>query len=1148
MSKTKFDNNYLPKRMNIILYTKTDQYSRKFYEPQMSIPSSSSRFVNFNPLIKINKDTFFNTYKIKPNDPKPLSDNIIDIFLNKQKFDDLLNDIVMKTDKKELSIQDSCTQKVIDNNIKTTLDVLFKSGNVLEIDKKSYTIYNYTWLNGDWLIYSRDIKKETDEYQQSTRRFNNIHRQYNEETEQQITTNAFNKLSQEIPNCLKGNPEGTSLFITGEKKNTEEQNASDENANYNKVTDDNNISKFFDESKLDTFSLSENNNYLPYNLTYDKPSFLKDPISVSLFYLGYNYGKETKNYSSLSKAYKNLEDKRGELESNIKNIFNYTSSFLNSDDIDTRKQNQTTTQNELTTKLEELVKNRPRINELYNKYNSKKLVARTCEITIKTELESIIRFLSAKKYNISDNLDKLNNSLNCNDAPVIQPNDRHDINKLFNNIINSVDQSIKEIQNQIKEHPDIIVDLKILENSLSKDTSIKKYISFKKDYLSCCRESLILIQKKIELENEYLLALITFYKQLYTYKKSELSSTYQLSSDQKWLLTIINQIILFDLLIYNTIYTSGTYRTKINETKKLINEYIEKITNFQKIKFNEKDEKINKKDDIPVLSSFLYIVYYSNYVIDMEFWKMFSSETLEKKNTFSTIVSKTLQNYHNLNESFSHAPEYETKLKNMKYTCFDLINIYSRINMICFLRNYICDEYNLDFDRIIKKVGTTLNARNKFFLNISNITNHTYESKLKNAYLNYINSVKLLTPTITSGSIENICNKLIDQEVEYDNIPFTSVLRRLGFPFIKANFNDDRFTEFFMPNPSTVSLLAYNNTSVAMAIENGLNWYLCLYNPKMKYFEDEYPIELDDNELEIWENKYKINICIIENNNKKALIAIKESAKFVGTRSIKIVADLIKQKIITDNTILRNIRTEKDSISREISLKNINDKEFKESDINVIYAIFSRIYNSITRIIDIYRIPNLSPETNSLIIELTEIRRQIFRITGQIDMYMHNFHIYFSKYNQTFNKTIYIFKNNDDYYTVFDNDNCIFDKTDPFDRTFHNIINPIEQPTTQRGGTTQKEQIESITNQSLFSDLLQNPQSDNDKKKIIKNTLAYIVPIKLEIYEGKDVPTDKKVSLKCEENYNNILKAWKVLFNIKGDKSDLTIPPSRNTI
>ena len=77
-------------------------------------------------------------------------------------------------------------------------------------------------------------------------------------------------------------------------------------------------------------------------------------------------------------------------------------------------------------------------------------------------------------------------------------------------------------------------------------------------------------------------------------------------------------------------------------------------------------------------------------------------------------------------------------------------------------------------------------------------------------------------------------------------------------------------------------------------------------------------------------------------------------------------------------------------------------------------------------------------------------------------------------------------------------------------------------------------------NQSLLNNLLQKPSS-SDKQKMLMNTLAYIVPIKLELYEGKDITVGKKVTMKCEENYSNIIKAWKTLFKInEEDKKEPT--------
>ena len=135
--------------------------------------------------------------------------------------------------------------------------------------------------------------------------------------------------------------------------------------------------------------------------------------------------------------------------------------------------------------------------------------------------------------------------------------------------------------------------------------------------------------------------------------------------------------------------------------------------------------------------------------------------------------------------------------------------------------------------------------------------------------------------------------------------------------------------------------------------------------------------------------------------------------------------------------------------------------------------------------------------------------------------------------NNKYNKTLYIFKNGQNYYTILQNDKvALLDNTSTI---FDNIIQ-IEP--LQKGGTTQKEQIENIMNQSILDNLLKkpNPEKEKEKEIVLNNTLAYIVPIKLELYEGTDVPISKKVSINCEENYNNIQKAWKVLFKIKDDE------------
>jgi len=1161
MSKTKFDNKYLPKRMNILLYTKTNQYNRKIYTPQMSIPSTTSSYVNFNPLIKINKETFFKENKIKSTDTKPLNENIIDVFLNKQKFDELLNKIIINTNKKELTIQESCAEKVIDNNIKTTLDVLFKSGNVLEIDKKPYTIYNYTWLDGDWLIYSNDLKKENSEEQRFPlqRGYDGYNRHRNDITEQKVTQNAFDELSKQIPNCLMGDAE-VSLLVTGDKDILQEQKKTDDIENDKKIFDKEKIDGFFKDNS-DPFNLSENKLFLPFNLDYNIPSFLKDPISVSLFYLGYDYEKEITNYSSIKKYFDKLNKKKQQLDVLVKTIFKHTGSSENSDIIMSETDRLIKEQNTIDENLTNLKDSKKELTNLLNEYTKSKLVTRTCERVLLDALEKLNNLITTKNYTkLKTDINALKSRLVCPPihSAMTPPYLTPEITKKFNDLIKLIDENIKTEDNKKNKDSYNIQYLLFQREQLSKGDNIKEYIEKKKGYLNNCSETLELIQQKIDMENEYLLLFISFYKQLYNYKKSELRNTYFLSSDQKWLLTMVNQIILFDLIIYNAIITSEEYKKTMKDTKKLINEYIEKIKIFQTFRSNIKDETINKSKDIYIISSFIDIIYYTNYVVDMEFWKIFNEKTISLKKSFSTIVSKTINNYHKLNESFSHASEYESQLKNMKYTCFDLINIYSRMTMISFLRTYLCDKYNNDFYKQINKYikEKTFDDKNKYYLNISTIQRYTqYNSHIDEAYLDYITSVKMLTPSITSENIEKICNTLTTVGKEHNNEAFIRDIGNAEFNKLKESFFDVNLAKIFTDiNVNNIKLVAYNDFKLSTAIKNGLNWYLY---EEFKTFNGDY-IDLDsfteNDVLELSETTYKINICIIENNQEESLAILKDSVIRLTTTTSELadkVKDIAKQSLEEADKIVTNSH---DSAVDDANQLNTSARDAKISAtkasttageiktlssyspaLNEIGIALNKIKEALELSIQLFFIsPKLKKEAENLLKQTEEkitTKNNISTISSFYNEKDSPPKLYFLEYNNRYDQTLFLFKNNKKYYTILYNEKvCLLYKTNPL---FQNVL---IKDLIQRGGT-KRDQIESIMNQSLLNNLLQNPNAESDKRKVLMNTLAYIVPIKLELYEGKDVPINQKVSLKCEENYNNILKAWKILFNIKEEKT-----------
>ena len=1021
MSSESFDNSYLPKRMNIIFYTKTNQFGRKIYTPQMSIPTTSSSYVNFNPLVKINKDTFFRENNIKPNDTTALNSKVIDIFLNKQKFDELLNKIVIDSNKKELTIQQSCNDKVIDNNIKVTLDVLFKPGNVLEIDKKPYTVNSYTWMDGDWLIYSNDLKKNQLEDSEPKGFYGYRNRSmYENERERKFTAKAFKELTTEIPTCLKGDIKGKSLLEIGDGEIAKDQMKADIISNEKKM-DPATIQSFFSEEneKLTTKYL-----FLPFNLNYKVPSFLKDPISVSLFYLGYDFSKEIGNFPRLKKIFDELNTTQTELKKLIDDISSRTGNTKTNEveeEIANKKRSEYNQEIEFYNKkiqeLKKILENKNNIKKC-NDYEMSEIIVRIDTLLANIQKRDNPDPTDFKPIEIL--IETINQRINKCKSSGISYNNTYKFKEIITsitNIIKTLEDKIQEYQKQIKSYE--------RNNLISQYTSLKsadKYIDKKKEYLTNCSKTLELIKQKIEKQNQYLLLFIQFYKLLYDFKKKELTDiASQLNPDQNFFLKMMNQIILFDLTIYNTIYNDGGYKKCIEQTKGLIEQCIERINKNNSIKNNIKDELNNQKNDLTILESYNTLIYYTNYVVDMEFWKIFSSKTTEIKSILSNTLSKTIYNFYKYNELLGKAPEYESKLNNMKYSCFELIIIYSRITMISFLRKYTFDKYNDEFYREIK-ISDKIDDKNKYYLDLGLIKKYIKpESSIEQSYDEYLRSVQLLTPSISTTDIEELCyysfNTITNDTPFVNNI--TSIEYKNIIKYFEHNRDElpDSFKESF-------KLIGYNGFKCSNAIQNGLNWYLCLQD---KTFDNQVIKLSEDIRVDDIVEKYKINIMVISYDSKK----------------------------------------------KELQIKTKRDK----------YEQTLFIYRE--------------------------------EVTAESEI---------------------------KYYTILTNDDkvALFDK-DKIPEYITKII--IEPPPPTKGGS-QQEDIEKLMNQSLLNNLLQKPSS-SDKQKMLMNTLAYIVPIKLELYEGKDITVGKKVTMKCEENYSNIIKAWKTLFKInEEDKKE----PTNNSI
>jgi hypothetical protein len=417
-----------------------------------------------------------------------------------------------------------------------------------------------------------------------------------------------------------------------------------------------------------------------------------------------------------------------------------------------------------------------------------------------------------------------------------------------------------------------------------------------------------------------------------------------------------------------------------------------------------------------------------------------------------------------------------------------------------------------------------------------------------------------------------MCNTLSTDGKEHDNDAFIREIGYDEFNQIKHGdrFNDQSFVQDFTSSGiNNIKIIAYTDFKLSTAIKNGLNWYL--YN-EIKTLNGEY-IDLDsfteEDVLQLTQSTYKINICIIESNQEEAIALLKHSAITLSTTTEELantVKDVAKQTSEEVDKIVTNLHDRALPFTIDFNTKSneaipLATNAYTTTVNTTILSSYTPALDQIGLALDkikealelsigfFFISPKLKKEVEKLLENTNKKIAKKNKLLRIIAAYTHLDNppkLYFSEYNNLYDETLYLFKNGDNYYTILytnpapnpntdPNQVCLLNKNNIF---FQNVLIKDKK---QRGGT-KREQIESIMNQSLLNNLLQNPNAENDKRKILMNTLAYIVPIKLELYEGKDVPTNQKVSLKCEENYNNILKAWKVLFNIKEEKTSQAKP------
>lgn len=153
----------IPNTLTIIIRTKVRDNNVIKYVPTMTIPNisgGSNNVVHFEPIVKLDNATI---NMLPPNYPPS---QIFSQFFNENQFYGLLHRTLEKMKQKINKnkplieqLSDATKNGIISSNIRTTLNTLFKTGNIFYLDRQPFTIHSYHWNDNDWIIQSKFFEK-----------------------------------------------------------------------------------------------------------------------------------------------------------------------------------------------------------------------------------------------------------------------------------------------------------------------------------------------------------------------------------------------------------------------------------------------------------------------------------------------------------------------------------------------------------------------------------------------------------------------------------------------------------------------------------------------------------------------------------------------------------------------------------------------------------------------------------------------------------------------------------------------------------------------------------------------------------------------------------------------------------------------------
>jgi len=151
----------LPNTLSIYVNTRIRGNSKIKYSPGMSVKGDRSEQVFFNPVIKLDSSVVNTIPSGLPQSEKMTQ------FFSQSQFNSLIQRTLGQGLQPRRTLRDAKITGVINNNIRITLDTLFRSGNAFYLDGRRYTIYSYEWEGGDWKVESLasgKMKRALDSY------------------------------------------------------------------------------------------------------------------------------------------------------------------------------------------------------------------------------------------------------------------------------------------------------------------------------------------------------------------------------------------------------------------------------------------------------------------------------------------------------------------------------------------------------------------------------------------------------------------------------------------------------------------------------------------------------------------------------------------------------------------------------------------------------------------------------------------------------------------------------------------------------------------------------------------------------------------------------------------------------------------------